>query len=365
MKVVQMVPTLAYGDAIGNDVFAIDKALKEMGYDADIYAECMDGRLPVNSAKKIKDIPYLNKNDIAILHLSIGSDCNYLFGFLKCKRIVRYHNVTPPNFFENNQKYLEKICRWALESVEFLADKTDYCIADSEFNKLDLIEIGYQCKIDVLPIVIRFSDYEKKPNTNIVKKYQGKDIILFAGRIAPNKKQEDVIRVFSIYKKFYNPNAKLILVGSYDPKNIYYRELIEYIKILKVEDVVFTGHIKFEDILAYFHVAKVFLCQSEHEGFCVPLVEAMYFKIPIIAYASTAIPYTLGKGGILVGEKNFKITAGIVDRVMRDEDLRIEILKQQTLRLKDFSYFKIKEQLKISIDNIIAEGDKNEKNSFY
>ena len=177
--------------------------------------------------------------------------------------------------------------------------------------------------------------------------------IVFTGRIAPNKKQEDVIKAFYCYKKYYDSSARLFLVGSYKEDDEYYQKLKEYVWRLGVKDVYFTGHIKFNQILAYYKIADVFLCMSEHEGFCVPLVEAMFFDVPIIAYNSTAIPSTLGGSGILLDDKNPIIAAKMIDILVNDAELRQKVLKNQRERLEDFKYEKIKEQFEQYLNDFI------------
>ena len=197
--------------------------------------------------------------------------------------------------------------------------------------------MGYKCKIDVLPILIKFEDYEKKPNKLVMKKCDdGYTNIIFVGRIAPNKKQEDVIESFYYYNKYYNEKSRLILVGSYGGMEKYYVRLKDYSEKLGAKNVIFTGHIKFDEILAYYHMADLFLCMSEHEGFCVPLVESMYFDVPIIAYDSCAIGGTLAGSGILLKDKKALETAGVMNYVLTHEQIKDELIKNQKTRLADF-----------------------------
>ena len=241
-----------------------------------------------------------------------------------------------------------------LKGACFLADKVDYCLADSEFNKQNLRELGYKVPIDVLPIIIPFDDYKKEPNQDIMEKYKdGKHNIIFTGRIAPNKYHQDIITAFACYKKYYDSEARLFLVGSYKETDTYYRKLKKYVELLAVEDIVFTGHIKFEEILAYYRVADVFVCMSEHEGFCVPLVEAMFFGIPIIAYNCTAVPITLGDGGILIDKKNPIETAALINRLISDNVLRDRIRENQKKQLEDFQYEKITGMFHKYLENFI------------
>lgn len=343
MTVIQMLPTLAYGDAVGNNTIALKDCLIKMGIKTEIYAQHIDDRLPKGTAKDIRKLPHLNKDAIVIYHMSTGSEWNLKFGQLHCKKVMIYHNITPPEMLAPYNEDAARDCREGLEELKILADKVDYCIADSEFNKQELIKAGYKCKIDVLPILIAFDDYKKKPSENIINQYKddGYVNVLFTGRVASNKCQEDVIRSFASYQKNFNPKSRLFLVGNVGGYEAYKKRLQKYAKLLDAKNVIFTGHIKFNDILAYYNIADVFVCQSEHEGFCVPLVEAMYFNVPVIAYDSSAIAETLGTGGFILKDKNSVETAGAIHRVICDNELRQKLIHNQKERLKDFNYNKI------------------------
>ena len=243
--------------------------------------------------------------------------------------------------------------REGLDEIADLKDAIDYGIVVSDFNKKDLIDMGYQCPIAVAPILIPFKDYEQEPDKDVVTRYSdGKTNIVFVGRIVPNKKFEDVIACFAAYKEKYDPTARLFLVGNYQETDLYYQYLQDVIKKCGVEDVIFPGHIAFNAILAYYKIADLFLCMSEHEGFCVPLVEAMFFETPIVAYASTAIPGTLGGSGVLVETKEPEAVAEKMHQVITDQAYREEIIEKQKRRLEDFSYDRIKEQILKEITDI-------------
>lgn len=356
MKILQFIPTIAFGDAVGNDTIALRRVIEEMGYETGIFAESVVPPLDKSVALTIKDMPDLANNDIAILHLSTGAQLNFDFADFPCRKVVIYHNITPPKYFEDNDPFIRDINTWALEGAKYLADKVDYCLADSQYNKQHLLELGYQCPIDVLPILIPMKDYQKTPNKSIIRKYDDEWInIVFTGRIAPNKCQEDVIRAFVCYKKYCNPNARLFLVGAYKEENRYFQKLWKYAQQLGEKDIFFTNHISFDSILAYYKIADVFLCMSEHEGFCVPLVEAMLFEKPIIAYNSSAVPDTLGGSGILVNTKDPIIIAKMIERLCKDTTLQNQVLRNQQIRLQDFQYEKIKQQFETYINRFIQE----------
>lgn len=303
-RVIQLVSSLNFGDAVGNEVIAFKKVLQENGYATEIYANSIHKRLPAGSARFYKDMPPLQEDDIVIYHFASECDISKDIKTFPCKVILRYHNVTPPEFFHGFDENAEKATDNGLRQVREIRPYIDFCLPVSDFNRRDLQAMGYDCPMEVLPILIRFEDYEQEPDKKVVEKYSdGGTNILFVGRMAPNKKVEDVISGFAYYKEHYDSSARLFLVGSYQESDRYYRFLRKHIKKLGVEDVIFPGHISFQEILAYYTVADVFLCMSEHEGFCVPLVEAMYFGVPIVAYAATAVPDTLGGCGVLVMNK--------------------------------------------------------------
>lgn len=343
MRIIQVLSTIAFGDAVGNDTIALKQAIEELGYETAIYAEYIDKRLPKGTAFPLNKIPALGEEDIIIYHKSTGTDISFRLDQYNGRKIMIYHNITPSEYFAPYNAVSEQLTQYGYDGLVYLKDKIEYCLADSNYNKTELIKIGYACPIDVLPILIPFEDYKQAPNAKIIKQYSndGYTNIIFVGRIAPNKKQENIIRTFYQYKRL-NPKSRLILVGSYSGMENYYERLVEYTKELGLEDVIFTGHIKFDEILAYYKVADVFLCMSEHEGFCVPLVEAMFFDVPIIAYDTSAIGDTLGGSGILINNSDPLEIAMLIDKVVKKQGLQNSIIRTQRTRLEDFQYEKIK-----------------------
>jgi glycosyltransferase involved in cell wall biosynthesis len=165
--------------------------------------------------------------------------------------------------------------------------------------------------------------------------------VLFVGRVIPNKRIENVIRSFAAYKARYNHRSRLLIVGSYGGFERYLTMLHQFVARLGVRDVHFTGHVSNEELTAYYNVADVFLCASEHEGFCVPLIEAFYKRIPVLALARTAVPATMDGAGVLYEEPDAGDVAALVDAVVSDEGLQERILAGQDaaldrLRRRDF-----------------------------
>lgn len=354
MRILQMLPTLAYGDAIGNDTLALQDTLKSAGYETEIYAEAIDAKLGKNIAKQTEDYKYKD-DDILLYHLSTGSDLNYKITEYPCRRIIMYHNVTPPHFFRGYSPMSEKACADGLRAVKYLAGKTNLCLVDSAYNGKDLKDMGYRCPIEVLPILIAFDDYKKEPDSKIIHRYDDDWVnIVFTGRVVPNKCPQDIIAAFYYYKKYIQPKSRLFLVGRYDWSNLYKEQLEKYVRKLELDDVYFTGHVRFDEILAYYYIADVFVCMSEHEGFCVPLVEAMFFDVPIIAFDSSAIGDTLGGSGLLLQDKSPQVVAEAINMVIENKKLREQILEGQRERLKDFEHEKIKKRFLEIIQRFVA-----------
>lgn len=344
MKVLQILPTMGMGDAIGNDVLALSKVLRDMGFQTGIYAENIDRRLPEGTAQLIHKLPRLSGEDVLIYHKSTGSKLSFSLEKYPCRKLMIFHNITPPRYFRGYNDNMAEVAEHGMQGLCHLADKVDACMAVSSYNAEVLRERNYQCPIYIRPILIPFSDYAQEPDQEVMQYYQddGFTNFVFVGRIAPNKKQEDVIRAFYCYQKYCNPKSRLFLVGSYTGMESYYDRLRRYVKALELEHVLFTGHIPFRQILAYYHLADLFLCMSDHEGFCVPLVEAMYFGVPIVAYDSSAIGDTLGGSGILLQSNDPMEAALVADRVLRDADLRREIIAGQRQRQQAFAYAEIR-----------------------
>ena len=356
MKIVQLTNSFSKGDSISNHAVAVMNVLKSLAYETMIYTENKYLFGEIDYVKTFDPIPKLGNEDILIYHISTGSMIKNKLRMLKCRKIAWYHNITPPEFYIDYNLHQFDECFRGVQDVRELNDVFDYSWADSEFNKNDLVKYGYKCNIDVLPILVPFDDYDKKPNEEVLSIYNDGTVnILFISRLVPNKKFEDVIAAFSCYVKHYDPDASLLIVGSCEGMESYREQLDEFVDRLSLKNVVFTDKVPFDEILAYYKVADVFLCMSEHEGFCVPLVEAMFFDVPIIAYASSAVPETLSGAGILLHEKNPLITAGVINKLVTDSTLRDAVIEGQRKRISDFSYEKTSDLFLKCLESFIGE----------
>lgn len=357
MNIFQVVSSLNYGDAVGNDVIAIKHIIEDMGFETSIYCENLSPKVKETSVYNITKIPKIGQDDIIIYHMANGSSLNGVIAKLNCRKIMIYHNITPPEFFSIDNINAVNSCKKALDDMVKLKGRFNSYIADSYFNKKCMIEMGYkENEIEVIPVAVPFEDYRQKPDPATVSKYSdGITNIVFVGRVAPNKKHEDIIRAFAYYNKNINPDSRLILAGSPNKNGMYYGDLLDYIKAIGVKNIEFAGHISFAQILSIYSTADVFLCLSEHEGFCVPLLEAMTFNVPVIAYDAGAVAETMGESGIVVDDKDPVYLSKIIDELVKNKALRDQIIQLQQKRLENFEYEKIKEQFQAYLRSFIND----------
>ena len=355
MNIIQLLTTLSFGDAVSNDALAIMNLLNSQGRKVNTYAENIDKRLEsIPGVKGINSLPRINDDDIVIYHLSTGSELNRQIKALKGRKLMIYHNITPSGYFSPYSGIAARLCSKGRREVKALTETFEACMCDSEYNMEELRQMGYKCPMAVRPILIPFEDYKKTPDPDVLAKYDdGVKNLLFVGRIAPNKKQEDLIRMVAAYNKLFDDKIRLILAGSATGTENYDRRLKDYAELLGVDNVVFTGQISFAAILALYRSCDVFCCMSEHEGFCVPLLEAMYFEKPILAASHAAIPGTLNGSGVLLEDNDPYKAAFCLKRLLDDKDLRDEIVRGQNERLKDFSYEKVSELFNVQLERFI------------
>ncbi len=347
MRVLQLLPSLVHGDAIGNDVMCMDAVLRAEGYETRIYADYLGAGTAEESAFQAGDLSEVGEKDLVLYHLSTGSRLNELVPKLPCKKIFIYHNITPAHFFAGCNPAMEQKARRGLYEAARLREAADMVLAVSQYNKEHLRSMGYTCPIEVMPILIPWEDYERPADNGVLEKYKdGCFNILFTGRVAPNKKQEDLIAAFCEFHKNYLPQSRLILVGNEAGMEIYGKELRQYAATLGLggQEVVFTGHISFEELLGFYKAADIYLSLSEHEGFCVPLVEAMHFSVPVVAFDAGAVAETLGGSGILLNNKEPAYVARVLWELREHPKLREKLLEGQNRRRSAFEKDRIARQ---------------------
>ena len=332
---------MSYGDAISNEALAIQSHLRRAGFQSDIFAEGVHPRM-AQLARPLWEYPSVSgPQTVCLFHFSIGSAAGRLIYHAPDRLVAIYHNITPAHYFLGFHQHLAGLCYHGRRELEAFALRTELALGDSEFNRRELVEAGYRSTA-VLPIVLDWQSYRRRPSPVLQRMLaDGRRNILFVGRIIPNKKIEDLIRVFAVYQRYVEPESRLLLVGDYRGHERYFDRLVERVKALGLTEVVFTGHVDQDDLLACYSAAHVFLCLSEHEGYCVPLLEAMIFGVPVLAYDAGAVAETLRGGGVLLAEKRPEVVAELIHEIVTRPELRRSVLVSQErvleeLRATDF-----------------------------
>jgi glycosyltransferase involved in cell wall biosynthesis len=338
----QVLATLGYGDAIGHEVLGIQRVLKAAGYESEIFVETADLRLE-DLTEDYRDLPEVSHPDNILLHhFSLGSRASRLAYALPDRMAIIYHNITPPEYFVDIHPRLVQLCYLGRRELELYANRVDIGLGDSEFNRQELESLGFP-RTGVLPVVPDFSHLSGPANYMQAGLFDDAWVnVLFVGRMIPNKKIDDVIRIFHAYNRWFNPRSRLLLVGAHSGFERYVAMLQQLIDRLGVPEVHFLGHVSNAELTAYYELADVFLCASEHEGFCVPLVESFHMGVPVLAYAATAVPATMDGAGVLYHDKDPVRIAALIDRIATDRRLAEEIVASQDaalgrLHAKDFA----------------------------
>jgi glycosyltransferase involved in cell wall biosynthesis len=337
MEVHQFATSLSYGDAISDEMIEIQKVLREKGHRSEIFTRFFHPRTAGERQDYREYKKFSSPENVVIFHFSIGSPVSKMFFRVPDKKIMIYHNITPHEFFVDSHRILARECYKGRLELRLFVGKVDLALGDSEFNRQELEAAGYS-RTGVLPILLDFSKFDGKGDPVTQRLFaDDKTNLLFVGRSIPNKKFEDIIKTYYFYKKYFNPDSRLILAGEYRGIERYFSGLQELVQKLALRDVHFTGHIEFPELLACYDAADIYLSLSEHEGFGVPILEAFYKRIPVIGYRAGAVGETMNGGGVLLLQKDFIRVAALIDALMSDKTTRQAVIEGQLKALKKFS----------------------------
>ncbi len=346
MIVNQWVPAAHRGDAIGDSARRVRELLRARGHGSDIYALTIDDDLR-GDVRPFHD-PTAALGDLTIFHYAVPSAMTDAFAALPRGRVLQYHNVTPAHFFAPYDANIFRLATLGREEIRRLAGRTDMALGDSEYNRQELETMGFS-NTGVFPIAVdpgRIRNAPRRPALERVLS-DGLTNFLFVGRIVPNKKIEDHIRLAEHYKRYVDVDYRFIFVGKTDGVPRYYntvRALIAEFQ-MPADRFVFTGPVPEEDLATYYRTARVYISLSEHEGFCVPLLEAMAADVPVLAYSSTAVPDTLGGAGVQFAPKDLELAAELLGELAYNHRLRARVIDGQRVRLASFGDARLNDDL--------------------
>ncbi len=357
-RVDQVIPTLASRDAIGGHVLQLRDLLRSQGLESDVYyANASPDRLR-------EGLPLSRLGDrrptgrVLLYQLSIGSAVADLFRGRPERKFVNYHNITPAELIESWMPAVGDEVRLGRAQMAALAAVTEFAVADSRFNEEELRQAGYRSTATA-SLLIDLERFDGEPDPRLAERLAderrgGGADLLFVGKVSPHKAQHDLVKALAAYRRLYDPRARLRVIGS--PISDDYQSALErFAKELGLGGAVeLAGSVSHEELIAYYDAADVFLCLSDHEGFCVPLLEAMYHRLPVVAYATSAVPETLGGAGLVLPDKDPVRVAAAVDRVVRDAPLREGLARAAAERVETFSLPRAKEVYAAALERACA-----------
>jgi glycosyltransferase involved in cell wall biosynthesis len=347
MIVNQWVPAAHKGDAIGDSARRVRGLLREMGHQSDLYAMTIDDDLRGDV------IPWTDsgarRGDLTIFHFALVSPMTAEFAKLDSGRVLQYHNVTPAHFFAGYDAAIYRLAMLGREDLKSLVGHTDVALGDSEYNRQELESLGFT-NTGVFPIAVdteRITAAPRRPALEKVLAEEGWLNFLFVGRIAPNKKIEDHIKLAEHYKRYVDEQYRFIFVGKTDATPMYYAAIRAMLERYRMPQgrFIFTGPVPDIDLATYYRTASVYISLSEHEGFCVPLLEAMAADVPVLAYGTTAVPDTLGGAGVQFAPKDLEYAAELLGELAYNDTLRQQVIAGQRARLADFGDDRIRTEL--------------------
>jgi len=338
MVINQWLPAAHRGDAVGDSARRVRALLRAAGHESEIYALTIDDDLQ-GDILPFAD-PSSRRGEVTILHFAIASPLSEALAALSGARVIQYHNITPAHFYAGYDAGVVELVTRGRAELAGLAGRVDLALGDSEYNRQELEALGFG-DTGVFPIAVdttRLTAAPRRPALERVLR-DGLTNILFVGRVVPNKKIEDHLRLAEHYKRYIDAFHRFIFVGREDACPRYYamvRALMAEYRMTS-ERFWFVGSVPDADLAAFYRTADAYVSLSEHEGFCVPLLEAMATDVPVLAYASTAVPETLGGAGIAFAPKDLEYAAETLGLLVYDDELRTRIIEGQRRRLRDFS----------------------------
>lgn len=346
LTVNQWVPAAHAGDAIGDSARRVRDLLRGLGIASDLFALTIDDRLR-DDVRPFAD-PAAKSGDMTIFHFALPSPMTSAFASLNGRRVLQYHNVTPAFYFAPYDPALFRLAALGRRELATLVGQVDLALGDSEFNRRELEELGFS-PTGVFPIAVNTERVTQKVTRPALEEILDDGLVnfLFVGRIAPNKKIEDHIKLAEVYKRYVDAYYRFIFVGRYDVVPRYYsmiRALMADYRLLH-DRFIFTGPVPDEELAIYYQRSAAYISLSEHEGFCVPLVEAMAADLPVLAFATTAVPDTLGGAGVQFAPKDLELAAELLGELAFNDGMRAGVIAGQRRRLDDFGDARITREL--------------------
>ena len=331
MEVHQLIPNFVPGDAMSQAAVAWQRVLRHLGAWGEVYA----GEIARGYESLARPAAELrpSKDALVLYHHGIASPLAGQLMHLGCRRGVVFHNITPARFYAGTR--LEEALVAGRAQLAALAASCELSIGVSRFNAAELEAAGHR-NVHVVPLFVEPERFDAEQADLVLLRAlrsQGSPIVLSVSRVVPHKRVEDLLSLHAELLQL-SPEAKLLVVGGYAGGHRSFQRLRERAEALG--GVTFFGRVSHAELVATYHAADVYVSMSEHEGFGVPLVEAMAADLPVLAFGAAAVPETMGGRGIVFDEKHFAALAELVMLLQQDGAMREKLLEGQRARLEDF-----------------------------
>lgn len=358
-RIDQFVPSLSLHDAIGNHVRQLQKLLRGAGFASDTYYEHVHPMLAGEARPYREAVQAPDPERVILYHASTATEMNdwlVAAGRAGQRIVVDYHNITPDRFFSAWDPTAARSMQRGRRQLAELAPFVTAAVADSEFNAREMLQFGIDGAV-ACPILLDLEEYHQAPDPATLDRLGDDPLWLFVGRLAPNKCQHDVVAAFAAYRALYQPRARLALIGG--ATSIRYQSALRtMVADLGLTDAVEVGRsAPFPELLAYFHRASVFVCLSEHEGFCVPVIEAMELGLPVVAYAASAVTETVADAGVLLHDKDPLAVAVAVHDLLSSEPARAAVVERGRARAGEFGQLPTAQKWLAELDRIAAAAE--------
>jgi glycosyltransferase involved in cell wall biosynthesis len=331
LKVHQFSAVVREEDAIGNEIAALHEIFRDQGFDS---------RIKATRSGNLYGIPIepngVEGADLLVVHYSHWSDRLPEVLAARCRKILLYHSVTPESYFAMLHPAMPKASSRARSALQSFAGAVDRAVAHSDFSGAELAKAGFE-NVSKVAYLQRSSPFRSaEPGVLALEDRESSRTLLVVGRVAPHKRLDLAITVADYLMRYVDPRWRLFVVGGDEDFAVHRAQLHDLSKWVDMRRVVFTGHVPQASLTAYYRIADAFVCMSDHEGFGVPLAEAMQFDLPVFARATSAVPEIVGNAGVLFQpDTSVPIMAETIAQVMNDLGSRSRILAAQRKKLTD------------------------------
>jgi glycosyltransferase involved in cell wall biosynthesis len=338
MEIHQVVVSASPGDAVTNAALAFQEVLQRVGPSA-VFARYVDPRLDEKVFPLSVYEACASPNDLLVYHVSIGEPEIVEFLLGRRERLVLvYHNITPAEYFTALDPGFARLLASGRSELELLRDRACLALAVSAFNARELEALGYE-DVRISPLPVDTGALQRlQPDPATVAELEALDgpLILFVGQLLPHKRPDLLLQAYHVLTTYLLPQAHLVLLGPGRLER--YREaLVTLVAEMNLHQARIPGWLTSEQVAAYYRRADVFATMSEHEGVCVPLLEAMSFDVPVVARDFGAISETMdGAGLLLPAEEDPVLVAEALTDVLQTEPLRWDLVQRGRRRLEAF-----------------------------